>query len=194
MADRMAEAAALAAARCLPFIKNGSAQRGAANVDRLWTPWRYQYIAGETGGKSDDDSSCIFCTLPQDPADERNLILHRARYNFIALNLYPYTSGHLLIIPYEHTSELDSVSKETTDELMDLAKRGQALLREAYRPDGFNLGMNLGSAAGAGVAGHVHLHLMPRWTGDANFMSTVGETRVLPEDLQTTYNKLQGRF
>jgi ATP adenylyltransferase len=168
-------------------------------VDRLWTPWRYQYItkeSGEKSGEGDSSNSCIFCTLPQqDPAhDERNYILHRARHNFIVLNLYPYTSGHLLIIPYEHTSELDSVAKAATDELMDLAKRAQTVLREAYRPDGFNLGMNLGRAAGAGVAAHVHLHLMPRWTGDANFMSTVGETRVLPEDLPATYKKLHGKF
>ncbi|MDX6272708.1 MAG: adenylyltransferase [Acidobacteriota bacterium] len=169
-------------------------------MDRLWTPWRYQYITNDTGEKSGDDeqssTSCIFCTLPrQDSAhDERNYILHRARHNFIVLNLYPYTSGHLLIIPYEHTSELDAVAKAATDELMDLAKRAQTLLREAYRPDGFNLGMNLGRAAGAGVAAHIHLHVMPRWTGDANFMTTVGETRVLPEDLPTTYNKLHGKF
>jgi ATP adenylyltransferase len=170
-------------------------------VDRLWTPWRYQYISGEGAEKSGDDdpsssNSCIFCTLPQeDPTqDERNFILHRAQHNFIVLNLYPYTSGHLLIIPYEHTSELDSVSKEATDELMDLAKRAQTILRAAYRPDGFNLGMNLGRAAGAGVAGHVHLHVLPRWTGDANFMTTAGETRVLPEDLPTTYNKLRDKF
>ncbi len=168
-------------------------------MDRLWTPWRYQYITGESGESSGDDSSsdtyCIFCTLPQDPAqDECNFILHRARHNFIVLNLYPYTSGHLLIIPYEHTPDLDSASKETTDELMDLTKRAQTVLRAAYQPDGFNLGMNLGRAAGAGVAAHVHLHIMPRWTGDANFMSTVGETRVLPEDLPTTYHKLHGQF
>ena len=168
-------------------------------MDRLWTPWRYQYITGESGEKSGDDltsASCIFCTLPrQEPAqDERSYIIHRARHNFIVLNLYPYTSGHLLIIPYEHTSELDSVSKAATDELMDLAKRAQTVLRQAYRPDGFNLGMNLGRAAGAGVAAHVHLHLMPRWAGDANFMSTVGETRVLPEDLPTTYKKLRDKF
>jgi ATP adenylyltransferase len=166
-------------------------------VDRLWTPWRYQYITGASDEKSGDDpsSSCIFCSIQQDPAaDERNFILHRAQYNFIILNLYPYTSGHLLIIPYQHTSELDAVPKEATDELMDLAKRAQTILREAYKPDGFNLGMNLGRSAGAGVAGHVHLHVLPRWTGDSNFMSTVGETRVLPEDLPTTYNKLRGKF
>lgn len=169
-------------------------------MDRLWTPWRYQYISGEAAETGHDDSApsdvCIFCALPQaDPAqDERNFILHRAQHNFIVLNLYPYTSGHLLVIPYQHTSELDSVPKDATDELMDLTKRAQAILRAAYRPDGLNLGMNLGSAAGAGVAGHVHLHILPRWTGDANFMSTVGETRVLPEDLPTTYRKLHGKF
>ena len=168
-------------------------------MDRLWTPWRYQYITGESGETGVDDrspASCIFCTLPQqDPAhDERHYLLLRAQYNFAVLNLYPYTSGHLLIIPYEHTPELDSVSKAATDELMDLAKRAQALLRETYRPDGFNLGMNLGRAAGAGVAAHVHLHIMPRWTGDANFMSTVGETRVLPEYLPTTYQRLSEKF
>jgi ATP adenylyltransferase len=169
-------------------------------VDRLWTPWRYQYISGESatnsGGDSSSPNSCIFCTLPQeDPSqDGRNYIIHRARHNFIVLNLYPYTSGHLLVIPYEHSSELDSLAKETTDELIDLAKRAQTVLRAAYRPDGFNLGMNLGRAAGAGVAGHVHLHVLPRWTGDANFMTTAGETRVLPEDLPTTYNKLHGKF
>ncbi len=168
-------------------------------MDRLWTPWRYRYITGESGEKSGDEqssTSCIFCTLPQQDTaeDERNYIVRRAEHNFIVLNLYPYTSGHLLIIPYEHTSELDRVSKAATDELMDLAKRAQTVLREAYRPDGFNLGMNLGRAAGAGVAAHLHLHVMPRWTGDANFMSTVGETRVLPEDLPTTYHKLREKF
>ena len=191
-----------AAAICLPFTERaGGALGGKANVDRLWTPWRYQYITGESvENTSDRDASsaasCIFCTLPQeDPAqDERNLIIHRARHNFIVLNLYPYTSGHLLVVPYEHTSELDAASKAATDELMDLTKRAQTVLRTAYSPEGFNLGMNLGRAAGAGVAGHIHLHIMPRWAGDANFMSTVAETRVLPEDLPTTYKRLRGQF
>ena len=159
-------------------------------MDRLWSPWRYQYVAGE-GGKA--TSGCIFCELrdgaPED--DERRYVLHRARYNYIVLNLYPYTSGHLMIVPYEHVADLDAGSKPATDEMMDLAKRAQTILREVYRPDGFNLGMNLGRAAGAGVVGHVHLHIMPRWVGDTNFMTTVGETRVLPEDLRTTYDKLR---
>lgn len=163
-------------------------------MDRLWTPWRYAYITGTSGEKTGHSSSCVFCSIRDAESDDRNFVIHRARFNFIVLNIYPYTSGHLLIIPYEHTSELDAAAKETTDELMDLTKRAQSILREAYRPDGFNLGMNLGQSAGAGVAEHIHLHIMPRWTGDANFMSTIGETRVLPEDLNTTYQRLRDKF
>ena len=161
-------------------------------MDRLWTPWRYAYITGASGDKT---SACVLCDLRDSSADdESNFVLYRARYNYIVLNIYPYTSGHLLIVPYEHTADLDTAAKETTDELMDLTKRCQSVLREAYRPEGFNLGMNLGKAAGAGVTGHIHLHAMPRWAGDANFMSTVSETRVIPEDLKTTYDKLRGKF
>lgn len=164
-------------------------------MDRLWTPWRYQYISGVSGEKADCDSeSCVFCSLRDSNADERNFVLHRADHNFVFLNLYPYTSGHLLIAPYEHTADLDRASKESTDEMMDLAKRCQLILRESYNPHGLNIGMNLGRAAGAGVANHIHLHILPRWIGDANFMTTIAETRVLPEDLPTTYNKLHGRF
>ncbi|MBC7909828.1 MAG: HIT domain-containing protein [Pyrinomonadaceae bacterium] len=163
-------------------------------MDRLWTPWRYDYIKSGSGDKEQEDS-CVFCSLQEDAGDDaEKYILHRAAHNFIILNIYPYISGHLLIVPYLHVAELDAAPKEVTDELMDLTKRCQTVLRETYHPHGFNLGMNLGRAAGAGVAGHIHLHIMPRWTGDANFMSTVGETRVIPEDLATTYKKLSGQF
>ncbi len=164
-------------------------------MDRLYTPWRYSYIKGESGEKSSAGGACVFCTLRESPGeDERNFVVHRARHNLIVLNIYPYISGHLMIVTYEHAADLDAVPKETTDELMDLSKRAVGLLREAYRPHGFNLGMNLGQAAGAGVADHLHLHVMPRWAGDANFMTTVGETRVIPEDLRMTYDRLRGRF
>ena len=164
-------------------------------MDILWSPWRYEYIkSGSSEGKRREPSVCVFCALQQETDDESNFILHRAEFNFVVLNIYPYISGHLLIIPYAHLGELDAAPKETTDELMDLTKRSQSLLRETYNPHGFNLGMNLGRAAGAGVAEHIHLHIMPRWTGDSNFMSTIGETRVIPEDLSTTYNKLRGKF
>lgn len=140
------------------------------------------------------EDRCIFCAAFQNADDEKNFVLHRGSHNFVLLNLYPYISGHLMIAPNAHLGEFDSAPKATTDEMMDLAKRCQSALREIYRPDGFNIGMNLGRAAGAGVADHFHLHIMPRWNGDTNFMSTVGETRVLPEDLPTTYRKLLSKF
>ena len=137
----------------------------------------------------------MFCRIASDPAyDETNFVLHRGEHAFVVLNLYPYISGHLMIVPYLHTSEFDSVPKEITDELMDLAKRSQTALREVYFPAGFNLGMNLGAAAGAGITDHMHIHVLPRWSGDTNFMTTVGETRVLPESLETTYSKLRSKF
>jgi ATP adenylyltransferase len=126
--------------------------------------------------------------------DDAVYILHRARHNYIVLNTYPYISGHLLVVPYEHTPDLDAASPETTGELMSLARTCQTILREVYQPHGFNMGMNIGKSAGAGVADHIHLHIMPRWMGDANFMTTVGETRVIPEDLAATFTKLRGRF
>lgn len=141
------------------------------------------------------ESRCIFCEAFQDPAnDENGFVLHRGAHNFVLLNLYPYISGHLMIAPNAHLGEFDAASKETTDEMMDLAKRCQSALREVYRPDGFNIGMNLGRAAGAGVADHFHLHIVPRWNGDTNFMSSLGDTRVLSEDLPTTYRKLLPKF
>ncbi|MBC8030039.1 MAG: HIT domain-containing protein [Pyrinomonadaceae bacterium] len=163
-------------------------------MERLWSPWRYDYIA--SGGAQDSKSSvCVFCSIHADPEhDEANFVLHRASRGFVVLNIYPYISGHLLIVPNEHVGELDAAAKETTDELMDLTKRCQTALRTAYQPAGFNMGMNLGKSAGAGIVDHIHIHIMPRWTGDTNFMSTIGDTRVIPEDLATTYNKLRDKF
>jgi ATP adenylyltransferase len=137
----------------------------------------------------------VFCRIAAEPDhDERNFVLHRAEHAFVVLNLYPYITGHLMVVPYLHTSELDAVAKEVTDEMMDLTKRAQTALREVYSPSGFNMGMNLGSAAGAGIADHLHIHLLPRWTGDTNFMTTVGESRVIPEALEMTYAKLREKF
>jgi ATP adenylyltransferase len=164
-------------------------------MDRLWSPWRYDYINSGSGVEKSKPQGCVFCSmLEADSTDESKFILTRASHNFIVLNIYPYISGHLMIVPYAHLSEIAAAPKETTDEMMDLTKRAQGVLGEVYRPDGFNLGMNLGRAAGAGVADHFHMHLLPRWTGDTNFMTTVSETRVHPEDLATTYQKLVGRF
>jgi ATP adenylyltransferase len=163
-------------------------------VDTLWSPWRYEYIAA--GGTAEPESqTCIFCKLRDDPArDEANFVVHRAPHSFIVLNIYPYISGHLLVVPYDHVGELDAANKETTDELMDLTKRCQTALRDVYQPAGFNIGMNLGRSAGAGIVDHIHIHILPRWIGDTNFMSTVSNTRVIPEDLSTTYEKLRTRF
>jgi ATP adenylyltransferase len=162
-------------------------------LDRLWSPWRYEYIA--SGSAVSESNGCVFCRLRDDPdKDEANFVIHRAAHSFIVLNIYPYISGHLLIVPYEHVSELDVAAKETTDELMDLTKRCQTALREAYQPTGFNIGMNLGRSAGAGIEDHIHIHILPRWAGDTNFMSTTGGTRVIPEALSTTYEKLRAKF
>jgi ATP adenylyltransferase len=163
-------------------------------MDTLWSPWRYDYIKSGSGEKN-EAQPCVFCSLLESLGDdESKFIVYRAAHNFVVLNIYPYISGHTMIVPYAHIRELSAAPKETTDEMMDLTKRCQAVLGEVYSPHGFNLGMNLGRAAGAGVADHFHMHIMPRWIGDANFMSTIGQTRVIPEDLITTYKKLRGRF
>ena len=158
-------------------------------MQRLWSPWRSKYIASGVDSQADE---CVFCRIAADPDhDEANFVLHRAEHAFVVLNLYPYITGHLMVVPYLHTSELDLVAKEITDEMMDLTKRSQTALRKVYTPSGFNMGMNLGAAAGAGIADHLHIHLLPRWTGDTNFMTTVGDSRVIPEALDVTYAKLK---
>jgi ATP adenylyltransferase len=139
---------------------------------------------------------CLFCVKAAlDPAqDRKELVLHRGRLNFILLNLYPYTTGHVMVAPYAHVAQLDQLAQEGLVEMMELAQRLQTSIRKSYDPEGYNLGMNLGKCAGAGVADHLHLHLLPRWTGDSNFMTVVGETRVQPEDLLATYDKLAAFF
>lgn len=162
-------------------------------MDVLWSPWRYDYIKSGEGKSTEND--CVFCGILENPAtDAEKFILHRAGFNFVILNIYPYISGHLMIVPYKHLADLDQADKKTSDEMMDLAKRCQTALREAYQPNGFNLGMNFGKAAGAGVAQHFHMHILPRWIGDANFMTSIGETRTIPENLATTFNKLKDKF
>ncbi len=162
-------------------------------MDVLWSPWRYEYIKADKSPSTDTLNGCVFCDILKSPAsDEEKFILYRAGHNFVILNIYPYISGHLMIVPFAHLADLDEADKKTTDELMDLTKRCQTALREVYEPHGFNLGMNFGKAAGAGVAEHFHLHILPRWVGDANFMTAIGETRTIPEDLRTTYDKLKG--
>jgi ATP adenylyltransferase len=155
-------------------------------MDYIWTPWRYRYIA--EAGKS---TGCVFCDAPAANRDEETLIVLRGIKNYIILNRYPYTSGHIMIVPYAHTADFVGLDSETSAEIMRLAQRMQSALHAVYHPEGYNLGMNLGRSAGAGIADHLHLHLVPRWTGDTNFMTSIGETRLEPEALPTTYAKLR---
>jgi ATP adenylyltransferase len=158
-------------------------------MDHIWSPWRYRYLAAPPAS-----SECIFCQKAAENDDAKNLVVWRGRHNFALLNLYPYTSGHLMVAPYQHVARLEDASVETVTEMMLVMRTTEKHLRAIYRPDGINLGMNIGQAAGAGIAGHIHMHVLPRWFGDANFMTTVGETRILPEDLVVTYDKLSRAF
>jgi len=158
-------------------------------MDYLWTPWRYSYITA-----SGEDRECVFCTAGKTPVGADSLVVHRAEFNFVILNRFPYTNGHLMVVPYQHAASLGELPDETLVEMIRLAREAERRLTEIYHPDGLNLGLNLGRSAGAGVAGHVHLHALPRWTGDVSFMTAVGETRVLPEDLETTWRKLSRAF
>src|SRR5262249_48225573 len=146
-----------------------------AAMDYLWTPWRYPYMAKAASGEQPD---CIFCNAVARKDDAETLIVHRGTKAFIILNRFPYTSGHIMIVPYAHVAELNLCDADTLGEIMQLAQRVEVAYRTDYRPDGMNLGMNLGRAAGAGVTGHLHLHMLPRWFGDSNFMTVTGETRV----------------
>ena len=157
-------------------------------MDYLWTPWRYAYITGAAR-----TTGCVFCEL-QPLSDEEAFIIHRALHCYVVLNAFPYTSGHVMVVPFAHLDRLEKLPNDAAHEMMDLAQKMESLLRAVYKPDGVNLGMNIGEAAGAGVAGHIHLHLLPRWSADSNFMTVVGETRVLPEDLKATWKRLREAF
>jgi ATP adenylyltransferase len=154
-------------------------------MDHLWTPWRYAYVTG-----AEPMSGCIFCNAPKQ-SDQLARIVHRGAHCYVILNTYPYTNGHVMIVPYAHLDELQKLPTDGAHEMMALTQRMEAVLRSLYRPDGVNLGMNIGQAAGAGVAGHIHMHILPRWVADANFVSVIGETRVLPETLDLTWERIR---
>lgn len=137
---------------------------------------------------------CIFCAIPEMEDSAENLIAYRGKCAFVILNRYPYTSGHLMVVPFEHRSNLEELDLVARAEMMELTTRCMAVLRKIYKPQGFNMGANIGEAAGAGVKDHVHIHIVPRWAGDTNFMSTVGEARVLPESLETTFDRVKQGF
>ena len=154
--------------------------------DRLWAPWRLSYIEG--AGKTE---GCIFDELPALDNDREALILHRGKTAFVMLNGYPYTNGHLMVAPYRHVGEFDHVRNEELLEIQQLIGEALAWLKEGYKPDGFNIGVNIGSAAGAGIPKHIHWHIVPRWEGDTNFMGSVGDVRVLPQSLLESYDRLK---
>ena len=185
-------------------------------MDHLWTPWRYAYVTATDGAPRPGvppslaawpgDLGCVFCNLiasidhaiangmkPEDAEAAGGLIL-RAKHCFICLNAYPYTSGHVMVMPYAHLDRLAALPIDTTHELIDLARQTEQVLQRLYSPHGFNFGLNIGKAGGAGVAGHLHMHALPRWAGDTNFMTTVSETRILPEDLEITWKRMREAF
>ncbi|MBE0409753.1 MAG: HIT domain-containing protein [Anaerolineales bacterium] len=152
----------------------------------IWSPWRMDYI--KDPHKND---ACVFCQVLEEPESVETLVVFRGKQAYLILNRFPYTSGHLMVVPYEHHSELEDLDEETRAEIMEMASRATQVLKEIYRPEGFNVGINIGEAAGAGITEHIHLHIVPRWQGDTNFMSTLGQTRVLPESLEDTYQQVK---
>lgn len=155
-------------------------------MEIIYTPWRYEYVSNidKSGG------GCVFCEKAASSNDRESLVLERGEHCFAILNLYPYTSGHLMIVPFKHTGTIEDLKADTLAEMMSMAVRSMHAIREAFGPDGFNLGINVARPAGAGIVDHVHMHVVPRWAGDSNFMPVTGETRVLPCDLETVYDRL----
>ncbi|MEO8356562.1 MAG: HIT domain-containing protein [Chloroflexota bacterium] len=158
-------------------------------MNHIWSPWRMEYIESSTKVEG-----CIFCVMQEKEDSAENLIAYRGERAYVILNRYPYTSGHLMVVPFDHKPNLEELDPETRAEMMELASRCMTVLRKIYNPQAFNMGANIGEAAGAGVKSHVHIHIVPRWAGDTNFMSTLGETRVLPEVLETTYYRVKKGF
>ncbi|HTE17833.1 MAG TPA: HIT domain-containing protein [Armatimonadota bacterium] len=153
-------------------------------MDKLWAPWRMAYIAVEA------PSGCVFCCKPQEADDREQLILYRGEHCFLLMNLFPYNNGHLMVAPFRHTADLVGLTADEQAEMMRLTRYCVCILQHAFRPDGYNAGMNLGRTAGAGIADHLHMHVVPRWNGDTNFMPVIGETKVLPDALYGSYDKL----
>ncbi len=186
-------------------------------MERLWTPWRYGYVSRSEGsarpgvpdalrawpGPEGEDRNCVFCNMvaavdyaaghgmPIEEAEKAAHVLARGRSCFLCLNAFPYATGHVLIVPYTHLDSLAALPRQDAAEMMALAQRVESVLRALYRPAGMNFGLNLGEAGGAGIAGHIHMHALPRWVGDTNFMTVTADTRVLPEALDTTWQKLR---
>jgi ATP adenylyltransferase len=165
-------------------------------MDRLWTPWRSSFVESASARDSGPAAPCFLCTKSADDRvhDREHLILYRGERAFVVLNLYPYNTGHVMVAPYQHIGDFSTLDSATAAELTALTQRCVAVLQKAYHPEGFNIGMNLGKTAGAGVPEHLHIHVVPRWNGDTNFMPIIGNTKVLPESLEQTYDRLTSSF
>jgi ATP adenylyltransferase len=156
-------------------------------MKRLWAPWRMKFMESSADG-------CVFCAVQAQADGPGNLVVFRGPTSFVILNRYPYTSGHLMVVARQHVASLEDLPGSVRGEMLELATQAMRVLRRLYHPDGFNLGANIGAAAGAGIADHVHLHVVPRWTGDSNFMLTLAETKVLPEELEQTHRRVQAAW
>ena len=158
---------------------------------RIWAPWRLAYV---TDAAKDNEEECIFCAKPAADDDEANLIVHRGERSFVILNLFPYTNGHLMVAPYAHLGRLQELGSEALSEMMALAQRSMDRLEQVYDPHGYNVGFNQGRVAGAGVEHHIHMHVVPRWGGDTNFMPVIADTKVMPQSIEQSYEALKGAF
>ncbi len=159
-------------------------------MDKLWAPWRMEYVQRVDA----KDGGCVFCTVPQKENDRDNLILYRGETSFVILNKYPYNNGHCMVVPYKHTADSADLDNDVALEMWQLINKCKAVLTQAFHPDGFNIGMNVGRTAGAGIDQHVHMHIVPRWNGDTNFMPIIGETKVVSQGLLETYDALASHF
>ncbi len=157
-------------------------------MKNIWAPWRMEYILGPK------EKECIFCVKPREDDYKKNLIVCRGKHNYVMLNLYPYNNGHLMVVPYRHTGDVLGLASDEAEDMMNMVKKCVLALRGAFKPQGFNIGMNLEAASGAGIEEHIHMHVVPRWNGDTNFMSVVADTRVIPQHLQSTYEAIAGHF
>jgi ATP adenylyltransferase len=159
-------------------------------MEQIWAPWRIKYIQTAKAGVE----GCILCDKPKENNDEENYILYRGEKNFIILNSYPYNPGHLMVAPYRHVASLEELTKEEIHEHFEIVSRSVKVLGQVFKPSGFNVGINLGKVAGAGIDDHIHTHIVPRWQGDTNFMPVVSDVRIVPEALAETYDKLKGKL
>jgi len=164
-------------------------------MDRLYAPWRMAYIDQPAPAKEHShNGACVFCSKARSEDDSANLVVFKGIHSFVLMNVYPYTNGHVMVAPYDHTANLDDLSVDTLTEIMLLTRRAVDALRISIHPDGYNIGMNLGKVAGAGIADHLHMHIVPRWDGDTNFMPVIAETKILPDSLESSFNKLRAAW